>query len=241
MRCGMRCGFTLVELMVVIAIIGVLLALLMPGLSTVWASADDYRCTTNLYFLSQAIAMRRGDVAMGTRQELRPLRWPTLLVPYLEDQGGTFMCPVPSVYEEPAAVPDDPGGSGSGGSGWGDSGYDGGSGSTNPNAFKAYPPITELCELRLGGGSTYQPMDAGPWTLKLSEEQAQAAMAQGWLGRDDSSHTHTSGTTWTLRINRGPTPTSTTCAMRTTSPPAATRISRTSSSGSRTIKTARTI
>jgi prepilin-type N-terminal cleavage/methylation domain-containing protein/prepilin-type processing-associated H-X9-DG protein len=181
MRCDVRCGFTLVELMVAIAIVGVLLALLVPGMSGVWAAADDYRCTTNLYFLSQAIAMRRGDVAMGSRPELRPLRWPTLLLPYLEDQGGTFMCPVPSVFEEPSAVPDETDG-GTGQPGWGTGPDDGAS---NPSdSYNAYPPLTELAELKIG--SRFTPLSASPYTLKLSDEQFQAAFAQGWFGIDNS-------------------------------------------------------
>jgi prepilin-type N-terminal cleavage/methylation domain-containing protein/prepilin-type processing-associated H-X9-DG protein len=185
MRCNVRCGFTLVELMIVIAIMGVLAAMLMVGLSGVWETADDYRCTTNLYFLSQALAMRRGDVAMGlgSSPELRPLRWPNLLLPYLEDTGGTFMCPVPSVFEEPSAVPDETGG-GTGVPDWGTGPDDGGAGGSD--SYKAYPPLAELAELQLNS-NTYEPLDVGPWTLKFSEEQALALQAQGWLGPDNSN------------------------------------------------------
>jgi len=183
MRREMRCGFTLVELVIVIAIVGVLLALLVPGMSGVWAVADDYRCTTNLYFLSQAIAMRRADVATGSRSELRTLRWPNLLLPYLEDNGGIFMCPVPSVVEAPSAVPDETEG-GTALPGWGAGPDTGAPAGSESDAYKAYPPLTELVELRIG--SHFLPLDAGPYTLKLSDEQFQSAYAQGWFGADNS-------------------------------------------------------
>jgi len=183
MRCDVRCGFTLVELVIVIAIVGVLLALLVPGMSGVWAVADDYRCTTNLYFLSQAIAMRRADVATGSRSELRTLRWPNLLLPYLEDNGGIFMCPVPSVVEAPSAVPDETEG-GTALPGWGAGPDTGAPAGSESDAYKAYPPLTELAELKIG--SHLLTLDAGPYTLKLSDEQFQSAYAQGWFGADNS-------------------------------------------------------
>jgi len=175
-------GFTLLELIIVVAILGILMALLMPGMQNVWALADDHRCTTNLYYLSQAIAMRRGDVSMSSRTELRTLRWPTQLLPYAEQAAALLMCPVPSLVEDPAPVSDTADGSSSSG-GWG-LGPDGG-GSGGSDGFKAYPPLTELAEIKIGS-KTALAMDAGPYVLKLSDEQFQPAFSQGWFGIDNS-------------------------------------------------------
>jgi prepilin-type N-terminal cleavage/methylation domain-containing protein/prepilin-type processing-associated H-X9-DG protein len=182
MRYHICCGFTLVELMIVIAIMGVLVSLLVPAVQGVWTVADDHRCTTNLYYLSQAIAMRRGDVSMSSRSELRTLKWTTQLMPYLEQAGAILMCPVPSVVESPSDVADVPAG---GSSGWWGQGPDEEASSASSDAYNAYPPLTEIAEMKIG--SRFVAMDAGPLVVKQSDEQYQAAFAQGWFGGDNNN------------------------------------------------------
>lgn len=178
-----RRAFTLMELMIVVLILGVLLALLGPTVQNTWVVADHYRCTRNLSYLYQAITMRRTDLAVGSKSDLKTRWWPTQLMPYMDNGAPFLVCPAADAEES------EMGGGGSGGDGYDSGSGSGGSGQDQggQNPPKAYPPIPELCELRLGNGS-YQPMDAGPWTLKLSEEQYQTARGMGYLAADSSSH-----------------------------------------------------
>ncbi|MBM4016824.1 MAG: type II secretion system protein [Planctomycetes bacterium] len=179
-------GFTLVELLIVIAIIGILLALLGPALKGAWAMADQSRCTSNLYYLSQAISMRRADAMQGSKKsDLRSRWWPSELMPYLESGATILVCPAGAA------------GAGEGGGAY-DEAYDGtGAGADEPDPVTgtrgsgvslAYPPLSDLAELRLSGGKAFQPLDAGVWTLKLSEEQYQEARSLGFMGADGAKN-----------------------------------------------------
>jgi len=180
---GVCRAFTLMELMIVILVFGVLLALLLPTVQNAWVVADYYRCTRNLGYLYQAITMRRTDLAVGSSTDLKTLWWPTQLMPYMDNGAPFLVCPSADAEES------EMGGGGSGDDGNNSGGGSGGSGQgpgwQNPPG--SYPPLTELCELRLSTSGSYQPMDVGPWTLKLSEEQFQVARGMGYLAEDRGS------------------------------------------------------
>jgi prepilin-type N-terminal cleavage/methylation domain-containing protein/prepilin-type processing-associated H-X9-DG protein len=67
--CAQRRGFTLVELLVVIGIIGALIAILLPVLSGVQARGRDIQCKSNLRQISQALfayaAEHKGSMPYG--------------------------------------------------------------------------------------------------------------------------------------------------------------------------------
>ena len=87
-----RRGFTLVELLVVVAIIGILVALLLPAIQAAREAARRSQCTNNLKQIGIAIQNyhdTHGEfpsgamhfVAAGDRQEWG---WPALILPFME-------------------------------------------------------------------------------------------------------------------------------------------------------------
>src|ERR1700722_15653705 len=60
-NCDHRRGFTLVEILVVIAIIGVLLAFLLPALEKAREQANSVRCANNLSQIGMALLMYGQD------------------------------------------------------------------------------------------------------------------------------------------------------------------------------------
>ena len=99
-----RKAFTLVELLVVVAIIGMLVALLLPAVQSARASARRMQCASNLRQLGLAIhqfagthrgrfplvAYHNNDDGPRTDEELS---WVTTLAPYLESVHEIRLCP----------------------------------------------------------------------------------------------------------------------------------------------------
>ena len=91
MRGRRQNAFTLVELLVVIVIIGLLLALLTPALSGIYATWQSTRCKINLHHIYQAHGVWRADHAESLYAKGRG--WVIEILPYLERGDETLTCP----------------------------------------------------------------------------------------------------------------------------------------------------
>jgi prepilin-type N-terminal cleavage/methylation domain-containing protein len=78
-----RRGTSLIETLVVIAIMGILLSLLLPALQMARESADETACKNNIYQLSAAV---RHFVSARKRLPA-PGEWTLDLLPYLEEKA----------------------------------------------------------------------------------------------------------------------------------------------------------
>jgi prepilin-type N-terminal cleavage/methylation domain-containing protein/prepilin-type processing-associated H-X9-DG protein len=103
-------AFTLLELMVVVAIIGILIALLMPGVSSAWDMARMTQCQSNLADLFKAQMSWIAD-RDATSEGTLNAGWAGTLQMYLEGKGSQLRCPSALILSTGA------GGGGTGGGG----------------------------------------------------------------------------------------------------------------------------
>jgi len=91
-----RAGFSLVELLVVIGIVGLLLAILLPVLSRVRAMARSTVCLAHLQHLGDGYRMylnNNGNRSFAWQQAITDLTWWELLQPYNGSIRDTLLCP----------------------------------------------------------------------------------------------------------------------------------------------------
>ncbi|NLH71517.1 MAG: prepilin-type N-terminal cleavage/methylation domain-containing protein [Verrucomicrobia bacterium] len=79
-------GFTLIEMLVVVGIIGILMAMLMPAISRAKGKANQIKCVNNLRQLALSLSMYADDFS-GEYPPRRtpPNTWPGKLQPYFKD------------------------------------------------------------------------------------------------------------------------------------------------------------
>ena len=92
MICRSRSGFTLVELLVVITIIGLLMTLVLPAFNSVREFGRKTQCANNLHEVGVAYQhfISKKD---GGGKQLQVAVWRDLLKPYLENRGDMYLCP----------------------------------------------------------------------------------------------------------------------------------------------------
>jgi len=89
-RRSVQAAFSLMELIIVIAIIGILVALLIPGVSRVQDALHMTQCRANLYTIWQAYGVWRSN---NEGRVFNGGSWIGRLMPYVEYQVDVFKCP----------------------------------------------------------------------------------------------------------------------------------------------------
>jgi len=84
---NVRRAFTLVELLVVIAVIVILMALLLPAIQQTRASARTTQCTNNV--TEMGVSLRKAE---ANKLSVRPDNWIAMIYPYLQT-AALYKCP----------------------------------------------------------------------------------------------------------------------------------------------------
>ena len=102
-----KAGFTLVELLVVTAIIALLAVLMVPTLSGIYHVARTTTCANNLRRIGEAVTLFAASDPGGQEVMVSPQRWPVQLAGYV-GEGGVFVCPEgESELKTPESLPID--------------------------------------------------------------------------------------------------------------------------------------
>ena len=106
LRNSFDAGFTLVELLVVVAIIGILVGLLLPATQMVREAARRSSCTNNLRQIAMSAHLYH-DAQMQippSRPRDSFLTWPVLLLPHLEQQNHFDLFDIKATYAVQSAA-----------------------------------------------------------------------------------------------------------------------------------------
>jgi len=87
-----RCGFTLIEMLIVICICGLLVGMLVPLLRRTWARSRQVKCASNLTQISVAYACHTGDDETARAQPLGGPGWTEKIVKHL-NRRDVLICP----------------------------------------------------------------------------------------------------------------------------------------------------
>ncbi len=108
--CRRRCAFTLVELLVVLAIIGILIGLLLPAVQAVREAARRMQCQNNLHQIGIALhnyhsAFRKFPPGgIEVRPEVpggKQLAWSAFVLPFLEESAAYQRIDFDLAYDAP--------------------------------------------------------------------------------------------------------------------------------------------
>ena len=86
-------AFTLAELLFVIAIIGLLVAIISPLLSRAFAIQRRTQCTKNLHEIGVACSTRIGKLGLGVVGNVAPFGWQNSLSDLVSDDKSVYVCP----------------------------------------------------------------------------------------------------------------------------------------------------
>ena len=99
-----KVGFTLVELLVVIAVIGILVSLLLPAIHAARSSARRTECFNHMRQIGIAIhnytSAHKGNLPKVAHDEKKEDAWIYMLGPYMEEVDVIRICPDDPEAEE---------------------------------------------------------------------------------------------------------------------------------------------